>query len=175
METSKQHLVLIGLMGSGKSSVGRHLSTLTGKPYFDTDRMIEAQMRKSIAKIFSLHGEPRFRELEHEMISKALLEPVPSIVSTGGGSIINAANRELIWQHGYVVYLQADANLLYERATRDHTRPLLHTENPLARITELLQARAPFYEQANLIISIKGKTIQQVSKEIFQHWPNQAH
>ncbi|MDR0533688.1 MAG: shikimate kinase [Verrucomicrobiales bacterium] len=170
MESSKQHLILIGLMGSGKSSVGRHLSALTGLPYLDTDWMVESQMRKPITEIFSQFGESRFRELEHEMVCKATSEPEPAIVSTGGGAVISPANREILWKRGLVVYLQADAELLFERTSRDQNRPLLHTENPKARIAELLEARAPFYEQADLIIPIRGKSVQQVGGEILQRW-----
>lgn len=170
METSKQHLVLIGLMGSGKSSVGRHLSALTGLPYLDTDWMVESQMRKPITEIFSQFGEPRFRELEHEMVCKATSEAGPSIISTGGGAVISDANRELLWKRGLVVYLQADAELLFERTSRDQNRPLLHTENPKARIAELLQARAPFYEQADIVIPIRGKSLQQIGAEILERW-----
>lgn len=170
METTKQHLILIGLMGSGKSSVGRYLSTLTGRPYLDTDWMVEAQMRKPITEIFAQFGEIRFRELEHEMVGKATSETEPSIISTGGGAVISDANRELLWQRGLVVYLQADAALLFERTSRDQNRPLLQTENPQARIAELLQRRAPFYEQANVVIPIRDKSIAQVATEILQHW-----
>jgi shikimate kinase len=170
METRKQHLILVGLMGSGKSSVGRHLSTLTDMPYLDTDWMVEAQMRKPITEIFSQFGEARFRELEYEMICKATSEIEASVISTGGGAVVGAANRELLWQRGMVVYLQADAGLLFERTARDQNRPLLHTENPQARIAELLQVRAPFYEQADLIVPIRGKGVEQVSAEILHHW-----
>jgi shikimate kinase len=170
MQTTKQHLVLIGLPGSGKSSAGRQLSTLTGMPYVDTDRLIEAQMRKSITEIFSQFGERRFRELEYEMISKAMSETEPTIISTGGGAILNTANRELLWQRGLVVYLQADVDLLLERTSRDQSRPLLQTANPRARIEELLQARAPLYEQADLIVAIRRKSIAQVGAEILHHW-----
>jgi shikimate kinase len=170
MEIHKQHLILVGLMGSGKSSVGRHLSTLTGMPYLDTDWMVEAQMRKPITEIFSQFGEARFRELEHEMICKATSETAASVISTGGGAVVNAANRELLWLRGMVVYLQADAGLLFERTARDQSRPLLHTEDPQARIAELLQIRAPFYEQADLVMPIRGKGVEQVSAEILHCW-----
>ncbi|MDR1190588.1 MAG: shikimate kinase [Verrucomicrobiales bacterium] len=170
MEITKQHLILIGLMGSGKSSVSRCLSTLTGMQYLDTDWMVEAQMRKPITEIFTQFGEARFRELEHEMISKAVSESEPSIISTGGGAVVNAANRELLWRHGWVTYLQADAELLAERTARDQNRPLLHTKNPASCITELLQARAPFYEQADWLVPIRGQSIEQVAEEIHRRW-----
>jgi shikimate kinase len=174
MENTKQHLVLIGLMGSGKSSVGRRLATLTGLPYVDTDWLIEAQMRKSITEIFTQFGEARFRELEHEMIGKALSDCMPNVISTGGGAVINPANRELLWQHGWVVYLQADAELMWERTSRDQNRPLLQTQNPRARIAELLRERAPLYEQADFTVNIRGQGIAQVAGEIFKRWQAQG-
>ncbi|MDR1304924.1 MAG: shikimate kinase [Verrucomicrobiales bacterium] len=171
MEITKLHIVLIGLMGSGKSSVGRQLATLTDLSYFDTDWMVEAQMRKPITEIFRQFGEARFRELEHEMICKAVSETKPAVIATGGGAVMNSANREQLWQRGLVVYLQADVELLFERTARDQHRPLLHTADPQARIAELLQARAPFYEQADLVVPIRHKNTAQICEEILRHWP----
>jgi len=163
---AKLHVVLIGPPGCGKSSVGRHLAELTGKPYLDIDRLVEAQMRMPITEIFSRFGEARFRELEHRMINGAMTEPAPAIVSTGAGAVVDANNRSLLWQHGTVIYLQADVALLYERLAADKSRPLLQTPNPRDKIAALLAARAPYYEQADLIVPVRGKTIEQTCAEI---------
>jgi len=167
----KRHLVLVGLMGSGKSSVGRQLSSLTGRPFVDTDALVEAHARKRISEIFATLGEERFRELEHEMIGKALHENSPCIIATGGGAVVADANRQLLWQYGYVVYLQAGIDTLFERTSRDQHRPLLKTDNPRQRIADLLQERSPFYEQADRIVSVEKKNVRDVAREILQSWP----
>ncbi len=171
----KKHLVLIGLMGSGKSSVGRCLSGVTGIPFVDTDALVEAHERKRVREIFADSGEEHFRELEHEMVAKIMLETTPSIVATGGGAIIREANRKLLWQHGFVVYLQAGVDLLLERTSRNSSRPLLSISDPRLKLEELLASRAPFYEQADLICPVSGKNIQEVGEAILAIWKKSTH
>jgi shikimate kinase len=139
-------IVLIGFMGAGKSSVGRRLAQLTGRPRFDTDEMIQARFGLSVAEIFEKHGEEEFRELETEAL-RELAGEGPAIIVTGGGMILRAENRMLLRELGTVVYLTADEETLFRRISRRSTRPLLRTENPRATVAELLRIRLPLYRE----------------------------
>ena len=164
-------LVLIGLRGSGKSSVGRHLSGVTHMPFLDTDAMVEACTHKRVHEIFAEHGEDHFRGLEHEMIRQAMLGEESSIVATGGGAIVSKNNRELLWNHGWVVYLQAGVDVLLHRTSHDSTRPLLKTADPQSRLEELLAARSGWYEQADLICPVLGCSVAELAEKILQQLP----
>jgi shikimate kinase len=139
-------IVLIGFMGSGKSSAGRALAARTGLPRYDTDEMVAARYGLSIAEIFAQHGEEAFRAAE-----TAALAQVPqgaAIVVTGGGIVMRAENVECLRRFGIIVHLTADEETLFARVSRRQTRPLLQTENPRQTLSELLRVRAPLYHQA---------------------------
>jgi shikimate kinase len=137
-------IVLIGMMGAGKSSVGRCLQRQTGLNGFDTDEMTASKLGLSIPEIFSKFGEERFREIETQALRE--LDPAKAvIVVTGGGIVLRDENVDLLKRLGTVVWLEAREETLFERASRRGNRPLLKTENPRKALSEILRARSPLY------------------------------
>ncbi len=136
--------MLIGMMGAGKSSVGRCLERRTGLSRFDTDEMVATKLGLSVPEIFSKFGEEKFREIETQMLRE--LDPAKvMIIVTGGGIVLRQENVDLMRQLGTIVFLEADEDTLFERASRKKTRPLLQAENPRATFAELLRTRTPLY------------------------------
>ena len=144
---SARSIVLIGIMGAGKSSVGRCLQRLAGLARFDTDEMVAAQFGISIPEIFATHGEERFRDAETEEL-RTLAPDRPAIVVTGGGIVLRRQNVDLLKRLGTVVWLTADEATLFERASRRTDRPLLQNENPRASFSDLVRNRRPLYAAA---------------------------
>ena len=140
-------IVLIGFMGSGKSSVGRILERRTGWPRFDTDELVSARFGRSIAEIFAEFGEDKFRSAESEVVEQLSTESA-AVVVTGGGIVLRAGNVDLLRRVGTLVHLEADEETLFRRVSRRATRPLLQTENPRGTLAELLRKRLPLYRQA---------------------------
>ena len=137
-------IVLIGMMGAGKSSVGRCLQRQTGLSGFDTDEMTASKLGLSIPEIFSKFGEEKFREIETQALRE--LDPAKAvIIVTGGGIVLRDENVDLLKRLGTVVWLDAHEETLFERASHRGNRPLLQTENPRATFTELLRTRTPLY------------------------------
>lgn len=148
-QTPPKNIVLIGFMGSGKSTVGRELHQRLGYPLVDMDQVIEQRAGKSIAAIFAEDGEEAFRDAETGLLGE-LCDPAAArrIISTGGGVIGREHNRRLLRQLGYVVWLHAPVPVIVERTSKNRERPLLHTDDPVARITALLELREPLYAGA---------------------------
>lgn len=142
-------VVLVGMMGSGKTAIGRALAQRLGVPYLDSDAEIETAANATIAEIFERDGEAFFRDREAEVIAR-LLQSEPCVLSTGGGAYLAERNRALISEHGVAVLLDADLDLLWERVRHKDTRPLLRTPDPRATLGELFTARAPIYALADL-------------------------
>ena len=147
----KRNLVLIGLMGAGKSAIGRMTAQALGIPFVDSDHEIERVSRMSITDLFAAYGEAEFRALETRVI-KRLLRSGPRVVSTGGGAYINENTRRHIKRGGLTVWLNADLDVLWERVNKRDTRPLLKTENPRQTLENLMNARYPIYAQADLTV-----------------------
>jgi shikimate kinase len=153
-----QNIILIGFMGCGKSTVGRELKRMLGYQWVDTDAVIEEQAQCSITEIFAREGEQGFRDRE-SLVLRELVEKSPSsmIISTGGGAVLREENRAILRQLGYVVWLRANAEVVYQRTRKNRDRPILQTANPRAVIAELLQQREPIYRQcAHLVIDVAG-------------------
>lgn len=165
-----QHLILVGMMGSGKTSVGRLLALNHQLPFVDTDHEIEQQNGSNIPDIFASKGEPAFREIEHEVLTKVLQRPDPAVVSTGGGIVVTEANRELLWKKGFVVYLKADPETLLKRVAHDSNRPLLKQGDPLQTLTRLLEQRAPLYEHAHLTLQVDRLNCRMIASRIWSHY-----
>jgi shikimate kinase len=144
---SPRSIVLIGMMGAGKSSVGRALQRRTGLARLDTDEAVCAQFGMSVAEIFQQYGEEKFRDAETEMLC-GFAPDRPAIITTGGGIVIRPENVDLLKRLGTIVWLAASEELLFQRATRRNTRPLLQKENPRAVFSELFHRRLPLYEAA---------------------------
>lgn len=140
-------IVLIGMMGAGKSSVGRALQRRTGLACVDTDELIAAQFGMSVPEIFKTHGEDKFRAAETDVL-RTLAPDRPTIVTTGGGVVIRRENVDFLKKLGTVFWLSADEGTLFERASRRNERPLLQNENPRAVFSELLRQREDLYAAA---------------------------
>jgi len=144
-------IVLVGMMGSGKSSIGRRLAARLGIPFADADAEIEEAAGMSIADIFEVHGESSFRSGEARVIAR-LLEHGPQVLATGGGAFMNPQTRANIHAKGISVWLKAEPDVLMRRLRRRSDRPLLKTADPTATLTNLLADRDPIYGEANLIV-----------------------
>ncbi len=150
-------IVLVGLMGAGKTSVGRRLAEKLEIPFVDADHEIETAAGKSIAEIFSDHGEEYFREGERRVIAR-LLENGTQVLATGGGAFMNSETRERIKQHGISVWLKADLELLLKRVSKRNDRPLLRNDDPAAVMKKLIDTRYPVYAEAN--ITVESRDVQ---------------
>lgn len=148
-------VVLVGMMGSGKTAIGKALSARLNVPFLDSDAEIEAAANATIAEIFERDGEEFFRRRESEVINR-LLSGAPCILSTGGGAFLAERNRTVISEKGVSLWLNAELETLWERVRHKTTRPLLRTANPKQTLTDLLNARLPIYRQANLVVAVDG-------------------
>src|SRR4051812_15908457 len=136
------------MMGAGKSSVGRCLERLTGLRRYDTDEIVSDRFGKSVAEIFSQVGEEQFRAAESEALA-TLAPDHPAVITTGGGIVLRDANVAHLKRLGVVVWLDADEDTLFERATRRATRPLLNTSDPRAKLSRIFSERTPLYASAS--------------------------
>lgn len=142
-------IVLVGLMGAGKSTIGRRLAKRLAMPFVDSDDEIERAADHSISEIFDRFGEAGFRDGERRVIRR-LIGGVPKVIATGGGAFMDDDTRSLILAEAIAVWLQADLETLAERVARRDTRPLLHGADPLPRLRELAAVRNPVYARAHL-------------------------
>lgn len=158
LQTPPKNIVLIGFMGSGKSTVGRELHQRLGYSLVDMDQVIEQRARKSIAAIFADEGEQEFRDRETNLLRELNDSKSPRrIISTGGGVIGRAENRLILRDLGYVVWLNAPLAVILERTSKNRDRPLLHDDDPAARIEALMAIRKPLYaEAAHLRVETAG-------------------
>ena len=153
----KKTIVMVGMMGAGKTAVGRALAARLGVPFLDSDHEIEAAANMSIPEIFARDGESFFRLKERQVITR-LLEEERGVLSTGGGAFLSEDNRNIIRQGGVSVWLKADLNVLWNRVRHKDTRPLLRTADPRATLSDLYDKRVPFYAEADLAVVSDGDT-----------------
>ena len=144
-------IVLVGMMGAGKSSIGRRLASEFNLPFVDADTEIETAAGMSIPEIFEAHGEPYFRSGEARVIAR-LLESGPQVLASGGGAFINPQTRALIRARGISVWLKADLDVLLRRIKRRSDRPLLKTDDPEQTLRQLIAERYPIYAEADVTI-----------------------
>jgi len=144
-------VVLVGMMGAGKSTIGRRLSARLRLPFLDADLEIEAAAGMSIPDIFETHGEPHFRDGEARVIAR-LLDSGPGIIATGGGAFLREDTRNRIRDKAVSLWLKADADIIMKRVKRRADRPLLQTADPAATVERLIGEREPFYRHADLMI-----------------------
>ena len=144
-------IVLVGMMGAGKSTIGRRLSARLRLPFLDADIEIETAAGMSIPDIFEAHGEPHFRDGEARVIAR-LLDGGPAVIATGGGAFMREDTRNRIRDKAVSIWLKADADIIMKRVKRRADRPLLQTADPVATVTRLLVEREPFYQAADLTI-----------------------
>jgi shikimate kinase len=168
MDAPGRAIVLIGFMGSGKSSAGRILERRTGWPRFDTDELVTARFGRPVSEIFAKFGEDTFRDAESEVVGQ-LSAATPAVIVTGGGIVLRASNLELLRRVGTLVHLEADEETLFRRVSRRATRPLLQTENPRATLAELLRVRLPLYrEVADVQIDTSRLTHEEVAEAVLK-------
>jgi len=144
-------LVLVGMMGAGKTTVGRRLATRLGRKFIDSDAEIEKAAGMEINDFFALHGEPEFRAGEARVISR-IMKDKDIVLGTGGGAFINAETRDLVRAEGVSVWLKADFETLFARVSRRANRPLLKTANPRATLKKLMEERDPLYAEADITV-----------------------
>jgi shikimate kinase len=160
-------LVLVGMMGAGKSSVGRKLATRLVLPFVDADTEIEAAAGMTIPEIFEIRGEPEFRSGEARVIAR-LLDGGPQVLATGGGAYMNAETRKLIGQKGVSVWLKADFDILMRRIRRRTDRPLLRTADPETTLKQLIDERYPVYALSDLTIESRDVSHEVIVDEVIE-------
>jgi shikimate kinase len=166
VQRAGKSIVLIGMMGAGKSSVGRSLHRRTGLGLRDTDEIVTSKFGTPISEIFSKHGENKFREAETEAL-QTLPTSEPVVIVTGGGIVLREENLALLKRLGAVVWLEADEKMLFKRASRAGNRPLLQRKNPRQAFTKMLRARLPLYARvADIRVDTSALTNEEVAVAI---------
>jgi shikimate kinase len=158
-------IVLVGLMGAGKTTIGRRLATRLGLPFRDADHEIEAAAGMSVADIFSIYGEPAFRDGERRVIARLLTEG-PLVLATGGGAFMNPETRQRIAEHGISAWLKADHATLMRRVRRRSHRPLLQNADPDETMRRLMAERHPIYAEADLTIESSDGSHERVAQAL---------
>ena len=161
----KRPLVLVGLMGAGKSKIGRQISIDFDIEFIDTDAEIEKVAGMSIAAIFDLYGEEKFREIEAREIS-ALLKGTPAVISTGGGAYMQEKTRAIINQSALSIWLKASPETLAGRISNTDSRPLLRGKDPVKVLQQLAKERYPLYQEAELVIDTDGLSLQKAIEKV---------
>ncbi len=171
------NIVLVGLMGAGKSCIGRKLAARLRLPFVDADAEIEKAAGCSISEIFAQHGEQAFREGERRVIAR-LLEDGPKVIATGGGAYMDPTTREAIRGGAVSIWLRADLDLLVRRTSRRKTRPLLKSGDPKEILGRLIDERYPYYAEADITVdSVDAppeKTVQRVLEALRAHQQESA-
>jgi shikimate kinase len=160
----RRSIVLVGMMGAGKSSIGRRLAARLGIPFIDADAEIESAAGMTISEIFDKHGEPYFRAGEARVIAR-LLDNGPQVLATGGGSLMDAQTRTLIGEKGVSIWLKADIEVLLKRTKRRNDRPLAE------KIKDLLPIREPLYAQADIVVQSRDEPHDNIVDEIMSQLP----
>ena len=163
--TKRQFIVLVGLMGAGKTTLGRRIAPELGLPFIDSDSEVEKAAGCSIGEIFDHSGEKIFRELERDVMVQ-LLSQNPAVIGSGGGSFMDVNTRNLIRTKGTSIWLRADIDLLYQRAQRRTHRPLLKNDDPRKTLMHLMKERNPIYQEADLIFDITPEPPDKVAKKL---------
>ena len=160
-------------MGTGKTSVGRIVAEQLRYDYLDTDELIQTNTGRSITDIFTKDGEPAFRALEQKVVGE-LASRKNTIISTGGGLPVDPQNLASLKTHALVVCLWSSPGKIWERVRHQGHRPLLHDENPQAKIRELLAAREPFYKQADVLLNTELRSVREVAQQVIHQFRLEA-
>ncbi len=158
-------IVFVGLMGAGKTAIGRRVAASLSLPFIDSDQEIESVSRMSIAELFDRYGESEFRSLEQRVILR-VLEAGPQVLSTGGGAFINPQTRAAIAERGLSVWLKADLDTLMERVSKKQNRPLLKTADPRGTLERLMVERHPVYRLADLTVPTRDEHKEVIANEV---------
>ena len=171
-------IVLVGLMGAGKSTVGRGLATALGLPFRDADEEIERAARRSVAEIFAERGEQEFREGERRVIARLITQEPPHVLAAGGGAFIDVRTRALARREALCVWLKADIEVIVRRVSRRNTRPLLYGRDPLEVLTGLAEQRYPHYAEAHVTVETAdanvGVSVAGVLEALHAHLAREA-
>jgi len=161
-------LVMVGMMGAGKTAVGGALARMIGVPFIDSDAEIEAAANMKVAELFETYGESFFRDKEALVLERLLSGP-PCVLSTGGGAFLREENRALIAARGLAVWLKADRELLWARVRHKDSRPLLQVDNPRQKLYALLEAREPAYAEAGLVVTAEPDlSVQAMAEKVLR-------
>lgn len=166
----KRHMILIGMMGSGKTTVGSYLASCVTYPYVDLDQWIEQQQHITISQIFEQYGEPHFRDLESQALQYFLGQSQPHLLVTGGGIVLRPEHTQLMKGNGVVFHLQAEMETIIQRLEKDQLRPLLQG-SVADRIRSILKQRTGLYESmADYQIKTDFRSVESIAKEILSYW-----
>ncbi len=157
-------IVFVGLMGAGKTAIGRKVAQILGMPFIDSDHEIETVSRMTIPELFDLYGEPEFRSLERRVIAR-LIEEGGRVVSTGGGAFMNEETRSAIAANGVSIWLKADLDVLMERVVKNRNRPLLRNPDPRAVMQRLMNDRYPVYALADVTVHTRAESKEVIADE----------
>lgn len=160
-------IVFVGLMGAGKTAIGRKVATMLALPFVDSDQEIESVSRMTVPELFERYGETEFRALEQRVILR-VLENGPQVLSTGGGAFMNAQTREAIAAHGVSVWLKAELDLLMERVSKKQNRPLLKSADPRAVLERLMTERYPVYAVADVTVPTRDDRKEVIAAEVLE-------
>lgn len=167
-QLGRRSVVFVGLMGAGKTAIGRKVAATLGLPFLDSDQEIEAVSRMTIPELFERYGEPEFRALEQRVIAR-VLEQGPQVLSTGGGAFMNDQTRAMIGERAISVWLKADIEVLMDRVAKKQNRPLLKSANPRAVMEGLIAARYPVYAVADVTVPTRDEKKEIISAEVIKH------
>ena len=163
---SATHLVLVGLMGAGKTTVGERCAELLGRPFVDTDDVVEATAHATVAEIFEQFGEAHFRALERQAVADVVASPAPLVIACGGGAVTDAGSRARLRDAGVVVWLQAPTAVLQARVGETGSRPLLQ-EGAAPALERLARQREPMYDGvAHATVDTEGRTVDEVADRV---------
>lgn len=161
----QRSIVFVGLMGAGKTAIGRKVAATLGLPFLDSDQEIEAVSRMTVPELFERYGEPEFRALEQRVIQR-LLDHGPQVLSTGGGAFMNGQTRELVAASAVSVWLKADIDVLMERVSKKQNRPLLKNPDPRGVMERLMAERYPVYGLADITASTRDEKKEVIAAEV---------
>jgi shikimate kinase len=162
-----RNIVFVGLMGAGKTAIGRKVAMTLGLPFIDSDHEIETASRMTIPELFERYGESEFRALEQRVISR-ILETGPQVLSTGGGAYMNGQTRRMIADRGVAIWLKADIDVLMERVAKKKNRPLLKNPDPRAVMIRLMEERYPVYAEADVTVTTRADRKEVIAAEVVE-------
>jgi shikimate kinase len=160
-------IVFVGLMGAGKTAIGRKVAAILALPFIDSDQEIESVSRMTVPDLFERYGETEFRALEQRVVLR-VLEHGPQVLSTGGGAFMNVQTREAIASHGVSVWLKAELDLLMDRVSKKQNRPLLKSPDPRAVLERLMAERYPVYAMADVAVSTRDDRKEVIAAEVVE-------
>ena len=158
-------LVLVGLMGAGKTAIGRRVAAVLGLPFIDSDHEIEAASRMSVPELFEKYGETEFRALEQRVIARLIGEGI-RVLATGGGAFMNAETRAAVREHAISIWLKADLDTLMGRVMKKRNRPLLKSDDPRAVMERLMVIRYPVYAEADITVQTRDERREVIADEV---------